>query len=146
MVMSSENSKHRGDIAEAYIIARLLEVGYYILKPLGDNARYDLVIEDSEGHFLKVQCKLAWISKQNTGCFTFATASSYAHTRAGQKGDYGRKGYVGEIDYFAVYCKETGGVYLVPIQYAPTTGMWLRFEATRNGQTKGVKWAKDYEL
>lgn len=146
VVLSSENSKRRGDIAEAYIIARLLEVGYYILKPVGDNCRYDLVIEDNEGHLWKVQCKLGWIDKRYSGCFIFATVSSYAHTRAGQRAGYGSRGYVGEIDYFAVYCKETKGVYLIPIQDAPTARMCLRFNATRNGQTKGIRWAKDYEL
>jgi hypothetical protein len=36
-----------------------------VLKLLGDNCRYDLVIEDDEGRFLKVQCKLGWIDNMN---------------------------------------------------------------------------------
>jgi len=146
VVLFSENSKRRGEIAEAHIIARLLEVGYNILKPLGDNARYDLVIEDNEGHFWKVQCKLGWIDKRYSGCFVFAAVSSYAHTRAGQKAGYGRRTYVGEIDYFAAYCRETKGVYLVPIQDASNSVTVLRLEPARNGQTKGIRWAKDYEI
>ena len=26
-----------------------------------------------------------------------------------------QRNYIGEIDYFAVYCLETAGVYLIPI-------------------------------
>lgn len=146
MVLSNENSKHRGDVAEAYIIARLIEVGYHILKPVGDNCRYDLVIEDNEGHFWKVQCKLGWIDKRNGRNFVFATASSIAHTRAGQKAGYGRRGYTGEIDYFAAYCRETKGVYLVPIQEAAGTQLTLAFEEPKGRNQYKIHMAKDYEL
>ena len=146
MVLFSENSKRRGEIAEAHIIARLLEVGYNVLKPMGDNARYDLVIEDDEGRFWKVQCKLGWMAKQYGKGIIFATASSYAHTRAGQKAGYGRRSYVGEIDYFAAYCKETKGVYLVPMQDANGTQVKLALEEPKGKNQHKVHMAADYEI
>lgn len=39
------NKKALGERSQAIIIYRLLEVGYNILTPYGDNTRYDLVIE-----------------------------------------------------------------------------------------------------
>ena len=51
--------KQLGERSQAHIIARLLEVGYTVLTPYGDSSRYDLVIEDADGKFWRVQCKTA---------------------------------------------------------------------------------------
>ena len=42
------NHKAIGELSQAYIIARLIEIGYNVLVPYGDNLRYDLIIEDGE--------------------------------------------------------------------------------------------------
>lgn len=34
-----------GECSEAMVLARLVEVGYTVLKPFGDSKRYDLMIE-----------------------------------------------------------------------------------------------------
>lgn len=47
-------TKQKGEIAEANVIAILLEKGYAISKPLGDNQPYDLVL-DKDGLLLKIQ-------------------------------------------------------------------------------------------
>jgi len=58
-----------------------------------------------------------------------------------------RRTYEGEGDYFAVYCPETAGVYLVPIEDVATrTLAKLRVEPTRNGQQKRVRHAAGYEI
>ena len=56
-----QNNKTKGERSEAIIIAKLLEVGYGVLTPFGDNRRYDLVIEDADGKFWRVQCKTGWM-------------------------------------------------------------------------------------
>ncbi len=102
-----QNHKAIGERSEAIIIAKLLEVGYGVLTPFGDNGRYDLVIEDADGNFFRIQCKTGWI--ESDGAYIeFATASTYYHTRAGRTG-YGRKDYRGQVDYFTIYCPETKG-------------------------------------
>jgi hypothetical protein len=139
-----QNHKAIGEQSEAIIMAKLLEVGYSVLMPFGDNRRYDLVIEDADGQFWRVQCKTGWL--ENDGDYIeFATASTYYHTRAGRM-DHGRRDYRGQIDYFAVYCPETRKVYLVPIDQVGNTSAMLRLEPTKNNQKKNVRWAKDYEL
>jgi hypothetical protein len=58
LIMPTLQGKHPdriGDESEAYIIAHLMQAGYDILLPFGKNHRYDLVIEDAEGKFWKVQ-------------------------------------------------------------------------------------------
>ena len=47
---------------------------------------------------------------------------------------------------FLVYCPALDRVYLVPVDEAPRTRMYLRTDATRNSQTQRVNWAADYEL
>ena len=52
-----QNPKAIGERSQAHISARLLDVGYNVLTPYGDNTRYDLVIGDADGKFYRIQCK-----------------------------------------------------------------------------------------
>ncbi len=53
-----QNDKTIGERSEAIIMAKLLEVGYGVLMPFGDNRRYDLVIEDADEQFWRVQIRV----------------------------------------------------------------------------------------
>ncbi len=65
--------------------------------------------------------------------------------RSGGRGK--RRGYVGDAEYFGVYCAELNTVYLVPINIVPYAGeVHLRIQPTKNNQEKKVIWAKDYEI
>ncbi len=138
------DNKSVGERSQAIILARLSEVGYAVLVPFGENHRYDLVFEDADGNFYRIQCKTGCISQ---GCIDFNTSSNYYHhPRKGEKTDYRRRDYRGQIDYFAVYSPDTRKVYLVPIEHVPVTEGRLRLEPTKNGQEKNIRWAQDYEL
>jgi PD-(D/E)XK endonuclease len=130
-----------GDISEAAIVTRLLQSSYVVLTPYGKNHRYDLVIEDADGKFWRIQCKTGWLDKEQT-VILFAPASSYNHT-TNQKG---WRHYRGQIDFFAIYVEQLGKVYFVPVDEAGTTKAILRLTPTKNGQEKNIRWAKDYEL
>ena len=132
------NSKDIGEMTEAQVLAALLRVRKVVLKPFGDNQRYDLVIDD-DGAFLRVQCKTGRLIK---GVIQFATSSSYAHRGRG------RRGYVGEAEFFGVYCPETDKVYMIPLSKVSDRRrmLKLRVDPTKNGQKKKVLWAKDYEI
>jgi hypothetical protein len=130
-----------GDISEAAIITRLLKSGYVVFTPYGKNHRYDLIIEDADGQFWRIQSKTGWMDEGQT-VINFATASSYNHT-AKQKG---WRHYRGQADYFAVYCEELDKVYLVPVDAVGLTQAKLRLTPTKNKQEKNVRWAQDYAL
>lgn len=51
-----------GAESEAVIAAALIQAGYTVLTPNGYMHRYDLVIEDANGEFWKIQCKTAWLT------------------------------------------------------------------------------------
>jgi len=139
-----KDSKSVGERSEAIIIARLLSVGYMVLTPFGENARYDLVIEDADSQFWRVQCKTAWLSKDNT-YLQFNTASNHYHYKGGRTTN-ARRHYRGQIEYFAVYSPDTDKVYLIPIEHVGTAQANLRLIPAENNQKKGIRWAQDYEL
>jgi hypothetical protein len=49
-------------------------------------------------------------------------------------------------DNQAAYCPELDAVYLVPVEECGAIGGRLRVDPPRNGQTRGVRWARAYEL
>lgn len=118
----------------------LKAAGYALLVPFGENTRYDLVIDDGST-LARVQCKTG---RLRAGAITFAVTSCYGHHRHPMTA---RRTYEGQVDYFAVYCPETAGVYLVPIEDVPTrTSARLRVEPSRNGQQKRIRHAAGYEI
>ena len=129
-----------GDISEAAIIARFLQLGYVVLTPYGGNQRYDLVIEDCEGKVWRVQCKTARIEDEGT-VVAFNTATHNIATKNRQT-----RHYRGQCDYFAVFCEELNKIYLISVDKVGTTKANLRLVAAKNSQEKNVRWARDYEL
>ena len=135
------HTQKTGDISEAAVVTRLLQCGYGVLLPYGQMQRYDLVIEDADAKFWRVQVKTGWLNEEQS-VITFATASSYNHT-AKQKG---WRNYRGQADYFAIYVEQMEKVYLVPVEAVGVTTAMLRLTPTKNKQEKNVRWAKDYVL
>jgi hypothetical protein len=50
------DSKSKGEITEAIVLSELITRGLNVLTPLGENQRYDFVVE-SDCTFLRLQCK-----------------------------------------------------------------------------------------
>jgi hypothetical protein len=135
-----EHPKDIGDRSQLAITLVLKHAGYGVLLPIGENTRYDLAIED-HGSLYLVQCKTGHLKN---GAVMFRTASSYYHHPHPRTP---AKHYRGQIDFFGVYCVETGAVYLVPIGALETDSYaTLRVSAPRNNQLQKVRWARDYEI
>ena len=127
----------RGEHSEVMVLAALVRTYKTVLVPFGQNHRYDYVIESKEG-FLRIQVKTGRLLGRDR--IKFMTRSKFNHR--GAKG----RGYHGEADYFAIYCPQTDGVYLVPVSDFGSGDGSLRLTPTRNGQAKGVRWARSYQL
>lgn len=129
-----------GDRTQLAVMAALHGVGYGLYTPFGENTRCDLILESHAG-LIRVQCKTG---RLRNGTVRFAVCSTYDH-HPNPKIKY--RGYVGEVDAFAVYCPETLRVYLIPMPDITTARQcWLRVEPTRNRQSRRVRWARDYEI
>jgi hypothetical protein len=130
-----------GDRTTLAVISVLRELGYGVLLPFGENTRYDVVIDDG-CELRKVQCKTG---RLRCGAVRWAVCSNYFHH---PRPKYRSRDYRGQVDYFGVYCHETGAVYLVPIAdlgNAKATAS-LRVEPARNGQKKLIRDAAQYEI
>jgi hypothetical protein len=55
--VGKKDTTQRGDIAEAYVVAALVGAGHRLLRPLSAACRYDLLIDNEDGSFTRVQCK-----------------------------------------------------------------------------------------
>ena len=129
-------TREKGDISEATLIAAFLRNGYIVLRPFSDSLRYDVVIDRGNG-FERVQCKTGRLQK---GAVVFRASS------LGQFDGKSYHSYRGEIELFGIYCPELNQCFLVSVHEVSKTVGSLRLTATKNGQQKGVKFAKDFLL
>lgn len=133
----SLNPTQIGDISEAIVRARFIQNGYIVLMPLNSGLRYDIVVE-KDGIFKRVQIKTGRVL--DTGIIRFNSSSLDPKTRNSQID------YYGDIDWFAVYCPQTEKVYLMNVDEVPPNNGYLRISPPKNGQKRGIRWAKDYEF
>lgn len=141
LVPGHVSSSEVGSRTEAFIVSRLMENGYVVLAPFGVQ-RYDLAFEDAERRFWRIQCKTGrWVK----GSILFnARNSQFSRGNGGWKNN--QRPYKGDCDYFAVYSRDTGKAYLVPVNEVGVSVCSLRVEPTGNNAEKGIRWAADYEL
>ena len=133
-----EHPKAVGDRTTLAVMLALREAGYGIAVRFGENARYDLVLDDGES-LIRVQCKSGRLRR---GAVEFNVCSCYGHH---PNPKVTRRNYAGEIDCFAVFCRETSGVYLIPIRDLPLRNTArLRVDGPRNNQRNGIRWAAQY--
>ena len=128
----------RGDIAEFEVALALMRSGRTVLRPISAGLRYDLVIDEGNGNFTRVQCKTG---RLRGGVIVFRLAMFDARRPNAAP-------YHGEIEAFGVYCPEVAKSYLVPMSELGTMRnlACLRVTPTRNGQTKGTRDAARYEI
>ena len=139
-VASSEvlmNTKRTGDITEVETQLAFMKAGYTVLIPYGDCDPYDLVVDLGDRRFLRVQCKIA--RRLPNG--TMVVEGKSSHRRNGKFVLH--KYSCDDIDCFATVVD--GNVLLIPISEVDTS-IAIRTSETKNGISKGVHWAKDYEL
>jgi PD-(D/E)XK endonuclease len=135
-----DHPKDVGDKTTLAVMLALRMAGLKVLVPFGENTRYDLVVDEGM-RFARIQCKTGRLRR---GAIQFNVCSTYGHH---QRPGNVRRGYDGEIDYFAVFCPDNDGVYLVPFgELQVRTQAALRVEPSRNRQTRNVRLAGDYEV
>lgn len=138
ITLSTRNTTASGDLAELEIAAALVRDGRKLLRPMSSASRYDLVIDNEDGTFTRVQCKCA---RTMEGRLEFRLYSISGHTPV-------KKGYAGQVDAFGVYCRESRRTFLVPVAAIGEceTIASLRMAPTKNGQRRGVRAAEDFEI
>ncbi len=138
-MVSVLTTDRKGTIAETAIIAKAIQFGLDVYRPVNDGLRWDLLF-GSETRFLRVQCK--WASLH--GAVVIVPTRSARRTRDGiVQRTYSRE----EIDVIAAYCAEVDRAFLIPADvFDGHPAVWLRLVATKNNQRIGVRWADDFEF
>lgn len=126
------NTKDIGTLSEQKVITRLLELGYKVSVPVGDNYRYDL-IADKEDKLIRVQVKSG---RLKNGFVDFKPRST--NCRTGKTKDYRNS-----IEMFGVYCQELDSVFLLDVHTVGTSSARIRVSPPKNGQRKGVRLAQE---
>jgi len=128
----------RGDITELEVAVALMRSGRRVLRPISAGLRYDLVIDEGDGTFARVQCKTG---RLRSGVISFRLAMCDARRPSGVP-------YHGEIEAFGVHCPELGRSYLVPMaDLGPLRNLaCLRLAPARNGQRRRIRSAAEYEI
>lgn len=123
----------KGRITELKCELWLLEHGFIVSTP-NIPYQYDFLV-DVGGKVLKIQVKT---SHADNDAITF-NLCSLTHNASG----YTKRVYnENAVDYFMT--EFNGKYYLVPFNECGTRSKRLRLKPTKNNQTKGVSFAKDY--
>ena len=132
------SSHFKGEITEQQVAIEFLKLGLQVCKPLVQSSKYDFVV-DIENKLYKIQVKTSTPKEENS-YIEFATSTSHTNTRGTLNLTYSEN----DVDFFAtMYNNEC---YLIPFSHCGKRAQRLRLVPTKNGQTTGIKFAKDYHL
>lgn len=126
-----------GEITEQQVVLEFLKLGILISKPLVQSSRYDF-IADIKNQLYKIQVKTGTF-KENA-YLEFATSTSHTNT----KGTLNISYTPDDVNFFATM--HEGQCYLIPFELCGKRHQRIRFVPTKNGQTKGILFAKDFKL
>ena len=130
------NTTARGDLAELAVATALVRAGKRLLRPVSSATRYDLVIDNDDGSFTRIQCK--------TGVFRHGRIEFRLYSVSGHRPR--AVSYRGQVDAFGVYCPDTKEAYLVPVAAlgACDSMASIRVLPPKNGQVTRLRLARDY--
>ncbi|WP_128905980.1 group I intron-associated PD-(D/E)XK endonuclease [Halorubrum amylolyticum] len=126
----------RGDLTEQIVITELKKRDISVSTPVGNNERYDLVLEKPDGELLRAQVKTG---RLKDGVVRFKGVSQHTNSSGHVYKQYGDG-----VDCFLVHCGETEETYLVDSEEVGTS-MHLRIDPPTQ-KTNQINWAENYRL
>ena len=131
------NSHFIGEITEQQVALEFLKLGILISKPLVQSSRYDFIV-DINNNLYKIQVKTGTFKEDSY--LEFATSTSHTNCKGTLNIPYTKN----DVDFFATMYE--GQCYLIPFEVCGKRVQRLRFVPTKNNQTKGITFAKDYKI
>jgi len=129
------HSKTKGNVGELRVAADLSKRGFAVFTELGDSSKIDL-IAIKESQIIRIQVKTQTDTSNGTICAPLRSCGpgySYLYT-------------ANDVDVIAVYAMDKEVICYVPIiSFGKKTKMILRFEKSKNNQTKGIHFVEDYQ-
>lgn len=133
------NTKTKGNIGEAIILAEFVKRGVQVSIPFGDNARYDLIAEFN-GKLNKIQIKYCSQVTENNSVMC-KSSSSKNHTTNKRLDTYEN-----DVDYIAFYIQPWNTCCLVPIAECSGTTFTIRKDLTKNNQKSKIHLVNQYSF
>lgn len=130
------DSKLKGNLTELQCLAAFVEKECAVSIPYGDNSKYDFIAEIDKKLY-KIQVKTS--SLKDEGVIQFSCRCTHVNCSGVKNERYEPE----DVDFFATYWD--GHCYIVPRSEC-SAQKTLRFIPPKNGQTKGITFAKDYEI
>lgn len=133
------NSKDKGNIGEAVILAEFVKRKIQVAIPFGDNARYDL-IADFNGKLNKIQVKYcSQITSNNSVCCPCASSTNHTTNKHYTT-------YDNDVDYMCFYIEPWQEVIIVPIEEVEgKKQISIRKDKPKNNQAN-VRLLTDYSF
>ena len=126
-----------GEITEQQVALEFLKQGILLSKPLVQSSRYDFVA-DIKNKLYKIQVKTG--NFKENAYLEFATSTSHTNTQGTLNISYTSN----DVDFFATIYENQ--CYLIPYDLCGKRSQRIRFIPTKNNQTKGILFAKDFTL
>lgn len=135
--MLRNTTKDKGDKGLAFVIADLVQNGYYICLPISEHLPFDLIAVTETGKMARIQAKFRVLQEQ---VIRVKMASVYSTA----KGTHVRPHDMGAFDAYAIYCPDTGNVYYVPTKGLSGSELHLRVGVPVLKTKRKAKSASDY--
>ena len=135
------NKKQQGNWAEMAVIKEFLKNDFKVSIPFGDNASYDLIIEDKKGQLYKVQVKSTSYEKRKD-VYAFKTTKNRINTNQSFKIHYTQN----EVDFFALYNIVLDEIYLLKYDEIDSDDTYIRTKKLKNSINNSSKINEDYIL
>jgi hypothetical protein len=124
-----------GEVGRRIISARLLQCGYDVFHPLGEDTPIDLVVLRRDGMALKCQCKTMFVHRNGSHLMPLCAVRKWGPNAKAVVHRYTKS----EVDFFLGYVVETGDVYVFPFdavaRLKTRLSIWiLRQPMGRNGK------------
>ena len=133
------NTHDKGELAEIIAIKAAIENGYKVSKPLGQNTRYDLVL-DKDGKLYRAQVKHC---PAKNGAFRIKTNSVSTKNGKTIASFYDSS----QIDLFLAINFEKAVCIVLPVDLAENCySLSIRYETTKNNQTEGTYHINDFQV
>lgn len=133
-----KNTSNIGNVGQAYVIAKFIELGIPVYLPMGEGYPTDL-IADFNGKLNKIQIKTTE-SLHDGDYMTWKLTHQEGYH--GNRIKYSNQ----EVDYFALYCIETKILCLVPFEQAQTNTISIRLDSYQGKRLKTMRFVSEYQF
>ncbi len=132
------DNNQKSSVGELEVLTDLSRNGFEIFLPLNGASRTDAIVVH-DGTPYKIQIKYRALKSTGVIVLTNGNPNGSNHNKNVRYN-------IGDFDVLAVYCPETDSCYYIPAEemIGSLTAMNLRVNPTKNNQSTGVRWAKNY--